>query len=153
MSDERYSLDTNILIYAVDRSEGAKHDLAVEIVDLSVERDCVLTVQALAEFTAAASRRGVVPKSEAAAQVRDWLQLFPAAAADAVALERALDAVEAGQFAFWDALLLATAAEAGCSVVLSEDMHDGAEFDGLRVRDPLGTAALPADLQALLGMT
>jgi predicted nucleic acid-binding protein len=153
MSDERYSLDTNVLIYAVDRSEGARHDLAVEIVDRSVERDCVLTIQALAEFTAAVARRGVVPKSEAAAQVRDWLQLFPTVAADAGALDRALDAVEESQFAFWDALLLATAARAGCSLVLSEDMHDGAVFDGLRVRDPLGTDALPADLRPLLGMT
>ena len=153
MSDKRYSLDTNVLIYAVDHSEGAKHDLAVEIVDRSVERDCVLTVQALAEFTAATTRRGVVPKAEAAAQVRDWLQLFPTAAADALALERALEAVAASQFAFWDALLLATAAEAGCSVVLSEDMHDGAVFGGLRVRNPLAAPTLPADLRALLGMS
>jgi len=45
----------------------------------------------------------------------------------------ALQAAEAGRFQFYDALLLATARPAGCGVVISEEMADGAELDGLRV--------------------
>jgi predicted nucleic acid-binding protein len=53
--------------------------------------------------------------------------------ADASALRVALQAAEAGRFKFYDALLLATARGAGCSVVISGDMADGAEPEGGRV--------------------
>jgi predicted nucleic acid-binding protein len=49
MSAELCTLDTNILIYAVDPAEGWKHHVATTIVDCSIERSCVLTVQSLAE--------------------------------------------------------------------------------------------------------
>ncbi len=152
MSAERYSIDTNILVYAVDRGEGAKHLRALDIVDRSVERDCVLTVQALAEFIAAATRRRTLSKSDAIAQARGWMRLFPVVAGSASAFSTALTAFAAGRFGLWDALLLATASEAGCRIALSEDMGDGASLDGITVRNPLRGAALPDDLRPLLGM-
>ena len=152
MSAERFTLDTNILVYAVDRSAGARHELAVEIVDRAVERPCTLTVQALGEFVTAVTRKGLAPRAEAIAQAEDWLELFPTAAADASALAAALAAARAGRFGLWDALLLATARAAGCRVALSEDMHDGAELGGIVVRNPLAGGAVPEDLKPLLGM-
>jgi predicted nucleic acid-binding protein len=71
MSAERYTLDTNILIYAVDRSAGAKHHLAIALVDGSVERPCALTLQASAEFVLAVTRKDLVPRPEAVAQARN----------------------------------------------------------------------------------
>jgi hypothetical protein len=50
-------------------------------------------------------------------------------------------------------LLLATAQQAGCSIVLSEDMHDGAKLDGIVVRNPFGQRALAEDLRPLLGLS
>lgn len=59
---------------------------------------------------------------------------FPVSSgADKDAIARALDAGLAGRFQFYDALLLATARGAGCAAVISEDMRDGAELDGVRV--------------------
>jgi predicted nucleic acid-binding protein len=86
MSAEPYTLDTNILVYAVDPVEGWKHHVATAIVDCSVERSCILTVQALAEFVAVATRRGMRSRADAVAQARDWLRAFPIVAADANAL-------------------------------------------------------------------
>ena len=45
MSAERYSIDTNILVYAVDRREGEKHLRALDIMERSVDLDCVLTAR------------------------------------------------------------------------------------------------------------
>jgi predicted nucleic acid-binding protein len=73
---ESYTLDTNIRVYAVDPAEGWKHHLATGIVDRPIERSCILTVQALAEFVAVATRRGMKSRTEAIAQVRDWLRVF-----------------------------------------------------------------------------
>jgi predicted nucleic acid-binding protein len=152
MSAERYSIDTNLLVYAVDRREGAKHLRALEIVDRSVERDCILTAQSLAEFVMVAARRRMLAKHEAISQARDWMRVLPVVTADASAFERAFAAFEAGRFGLWDAVLLATARAAGCRIVLSEDMQDGAELDGVVVRNPLRGDRLPEDLAPLLGL-
>jgi predicted nucleic acid-binding protein len=136
MSAERYSIDTNILVYAVDRREGDKHLRALEIMERSVDLDCVLSAQALAEFVVAATRRRMLSKPHAIAQARDWRLLFPVVTASALAFDSALTAFEAGRFGLWDALLLATARGAGCTIVLSEDMQDRAALDGITVAQP-----------------
>ena len=46
----RFSLDTNILVYAVDRDAGERHDRSRTLLGRAARRDGVLTVQALAEF-------------------------------------------------------------------------------------------------------
>lgn len=152
MSAERYSIDTNILVYAVDRREGGKHLCSLDIVDRSVERDCVLTAQSLAEFLVVATRRRMLSKPEAMAQARDWMQVFPVVTADTTAFGSAFTAFEAGCFGLWDAVLLATARAAGCRLLLSEDMQDGATFDGLVVRNPFRGHDVADDLRSLLGM-
>ena len=93
MSAERYSIDTNILVYSVDRREGEKHLRALDIMERSVDLDCVLTAQALAEFVVAATRRRMLSKPHAIAQARDWGLLFPVVTASALALDAALHRV------------------------------------------------------------
>jgi predicted nucleic acid-binding protein len=45
----------------------------------------------------------------------------------------------AGRAAYWDALLTTTAAEAGCNLLLTEDMHDGAFLNGVHIHRPFGS--------------
>jgi predicted nucleic acid-binding protein len=147
---ERYTLDTNILIYALDRSAGVRHRLAAAIVDRSIEHACVLTLQALAEFVFAVTRKGLVPVPEAVDQARNWLAVFPVVSADIQALDAAYAIVMTGRLSLFDALLVTTAREAGCTILLSEDMQDGAAFDGLVVRNPFRADGLPEGLRSLL---
>ena len=152
MSAERFSLDANILIYALDRGAGNKHHRAVAVIGYAKDRDCTLTIQALGEFYVAVTRKGIVAKADAADQVRDWMGLFPMTAANARALDGAVTAAAEGRLGFWDAVLLTTAGEAGCSIVLSEDMQDGATFGGVTVRNPFAGPSLPTDVRRLLGL-
>lgn len=46
--------------------------------------------------------------------------------------------------------VLATLGRAGCAVLLSEDMQDGAALAGVTVRDPLVGDCLPDAIEALL---
>jgi predicted nucleic acid-binding protein len=39
-------------------------------------------------------------------------------------------------FSFWDALIVRSAKQAGCSVLLSEDMQDARDIDGLQIVNP-----------------
>jgi predicted nucleic acid-binding protein len=149
---ERFTLDTNILVYSVDSASGVRHALAVEIVDRATECDCWLTLQAVSEFYAAVTRKRMVPPADAAAQAADWLEIFPCAAPSKAAVRTALGDAAAGRASYWDALLLATAREAGCTVVLSEDLLDGADFAGIQVHNPFSpTGEVTSSAGRLLG--
>lgn len=152
MSADRFTLDTNILVYAADNSAGARHARAVEIVDRAVDCNCVLTLQALSEFYAAVTRKNLVSRKDASAQIRDWIDLFPTVGATSTALHDATQAAQTGRFGFWDALLLATAREAGCVTALSEDMHGGSRFGAIAVLNPFAGAELPAAVRRLLAI-
>ncbi len=109
MSAERITLDSNILIYAIDADAGERHTRAIDVVDRSVERDCLLTLQALSEFYFVATRKGKMPQEDAAAQIEDWQDLFPIATPRASTLNRAIAAVHNHNLPFWDAMLWAVA--------------------------------------------
>jgi predicted nucleic acid-binding protein len=150
----RFTLDTNLLVYSIDSAAEARHRLAREIVDRAVECECWLTLQALGEFYVAATRKGMTPPAEAAAQAADWLDLFPTVAASPSAIRTALAEAAAGRAFYWDALLVATAAEAGCTIVLTEDMSDGSVHGGVRVHNPFAPSGeLTETARDLLGLT
>lgn len=84
-------------------------------------------------------------------QVWRWLAVFPSpAAASATAVVAAMDASAEGRFSYRDALLLATAAEAGCAAAISEDMADGAALGLIRVVRAFSGGMVGAAAQALL---
>lgn len=137
----RFSLDTNILVYAVDRDAGAKHGLAMHLMGRAARRDCILPVQVLAEFFHATTRKGLLAPAVARAFVRDWLEVFSTTSADSVALTDAMDAVEEHRLSFWDAMLWATARQAGCAALLSEDFQDGRRLSGVEIINPFAEDA------------
>lgn len=141
MSAERFTLDTNILVYAVDDRAGPRQAKAAEVIERAVRGDCRLTLQAVSEFYAAVTRKGIVPARDAAMIAADWLELFACVPASAEAARLALDAAATGRAAYWDALLVASAAEAGCVAVLTEDLGAGATLFGVRIVDPFGPEA------------
>ena len=132
----RFTLDANVLVYAVDRDAGTRHDFAAELVHDAARADCVLTLQSLAEFVNVTTRRRKRPVAEAAGFVDDWIANIPVHAATTAALSPAMLAVERHGLAFWDAMLWAAAREAGCAVMLSEDFQDGRTLDGVTFVNP-----------------
>lgn len=148
---DRFTLDTNILVYAIDASAGLRHEIARQVVLASQLLDCRLTVQAVSEFYWATTRKRIVPEAQAAALVEDWLTVFPAHAASPQSVRRAINAAAAGLASYWDALLVATAAEAGCLAVITEDMSDGARLFGVRLVNPFAPDGISAPAMTLLG--
>ena len=150
MRTERFTLDTNVLVYAVDRASGERHSRAVEIVDRVAQCDCWLTLQAVSEFYATITRKKLAPAKEAAALAADWLDVLPAVTASPDAVRAALALAGAGRASYWDALLVATAAEAGCTAILTEDLADGGVLHGVRIINPFGGSELTDAARALL---
>lgn len=137
MSAERFSLDANVLFYAIDHHDRRRQQRAAETVARAAQEfDCIVPLQAFCEFFAAATRKERMSADEAAAQVADWQVLFATAYPGPASLRRAFDAVLRHNLAFWDALLWSVAKEAGVTVLLSEDLQDGRELGGVTFRNP-----------------
>jgi predicted nucleic acid-binding protein len=152
-ANTRFTLDTNILVYSVDRTDGLRHDLSREIVARAVRCDCWLTLQAISEFYSAVTRKRIMLAPRAAALAEAWLTAFPCAPTSPSAVRRALTEATLGRASYWDALLVATADEIGCNVVLTEDLADGAAFGGISVHHPFNrSGGLTERASALLGL-
>jgi predicted nucleic acid-binding protein len=136
MTGQRFSIDTNILVYSIDKDAGTRHEQSRTLVDALVDRDCVLTLQALAEFFHAVTRKSKMPVAEATAMVHDWMELFPVAIADGRTLSQAIALKNEHDFAFWDAMLVQAARAAGVTRLLTEDMQDGRRLGELILENP-----------------
>jgi predicted nucleic acid-binding protein len=136
ISAKRFSLDTNVLVYAVDSSAGERYKRAQEVIAAMMTQDCVLTLQSLSEFYFTVTRKGKLPPSQAKLQVECWQALFPVVVAESTTLNRAIAVVELHQLSFWDAMLWSTAQGAGVTRLLSEDFQDGQELGGIRIVNP-----------------
>jgi predicted nucleic acid-binding protein len=136
MKAQRFSVDTNILIYSIDTDAGTRHEQAQAVMDALPDADCVLTLQALAEFFHAVTRKDKMPAEEAAAMVHDWMELFPVAVADGRTLTGAIHMKMAESFSFWDAMLVEAARTAGVTRLLSEDMQNGRIVGALHIENP-----------------
>jgi predicted nucleic acid-binding protein len=150
MSAERFTLDTNILFYYVDFGAGPRHHRAIEVVERAVDLDCWLTLQSVSEFYAAVTRKGLVAPARAASLANDWLDAFPSATPSVSTMRAALVTVAAGRASWWDALLVATAAEAGCTTILTEDLSDGGSLHGVRVLNPFAGRDISPEVRILL---
>ena len=129
-------LDTNVLLYALstDPAESAKRDVAR---GLLARRDWGLSIQVLQEFYVNATRRPkpALGHDDAVAMIRNLLRR-PLVVNDGHLLLAALQWKERARLSFWDASIVAAAQVLGASVLCTEDLQDGQEFDGLRVVNP-----------------
>lgn len=94
-------------------------------------------------------RRGGASPEQAREIVLRYAEAFAPSPSEGQTVVAALELAVDHRFQFWDALIVTSAVDAGCSMLLSEDMQDGFVVRGLTIANPL--AATPhAKLAALL---
>jgi len=127
--------DTNVLIYAVTRSDTR----AVRAEELLLAGG-VVSVQILNEFAAVARRKLQMPWAEVAEAVEAFLVLCPSPVAVTLEIHNAARAIADKMGCnIYDALVVAAALEAGCATLYSEDFQDGQVIEGkIIVRNPFG---------------
>jgi predicted nucleic acid-binding protein len=130
-------VDTNVLIYAVspEPAEQQKTKLARALLD---SRSVTLSAQVLQEFYVQATRptRPNALSHEQALELVDTLAIFPVQPVTKEIVLAAIAARERFGISYWDAAIIEAARAAGCDVVLSEDLRDGADYGGVRVENP-----------------
>ena len=134
-------VDTNVLLYAVSTAEdeSAKAKLARQVLQ---EDDLALSVQVLQEFYVQATRAGKATRishEQAASLIEAWCR-FPVQDTTLALLRAALATRARYQLSYWDAAIVEGARACGCDMLLSEDLQDGQEFDGVTVRNPFRAA-------------
>jgi len=138
MSDKCF-VDTNILVYAHDRSAGLKHERARELVkELWSTGDGVISTQVLQELCINLRRKAgkPLPADDVRLLLRDYLA-WEVVTNTPDSVLRALDIGLRFKISFWDALIVDAAESAGASVLYSEDLATGQRFGHLRVVNPL----------------
>ncbi len=129
--------DTNILLYAISR-DPAELDKAKRANDILAERDLALSVQVLQEFyvqATRASRLDAIGHQQAVLLIQSFRR-FPVQDITNGIMMAALDTRERFQLSYWDAAIIEASRALGCTQVLSEDLNDGQEYDGVRVVNP-----------------
>ena len=134
----REFLDTNLLVYAHDISAGAKRTRALDLLARLVsDRIGAVSVQVLQEFfvTVTSKVPGRLSAGEAAVIVAD-LTTLPTHAPSGSDVLAAIQMHQELQVSFWDAMVIRSASQLGCSILWSEDLTSGRIYEGVEVRNP-----------------
>jgi predicted nucleic acid-binding protein len=138
MSDRSF-VDTNVLVYAVDRADPGKRRRALDI--LRTTANLAISAQILNEFYVVVTRKLEKPlaPTDAAAMV-SRLSLLSCVPIDARLVQKAIDAGRRWQLSHRDALVVEAARQAGCLRILTEDLATGANYGGVSVENPFVAA-------------
>ncbi len=131
-------VDTNVLVYAQDRTAGVKYDVARQLLrELWESRQGVLSTQVIQEFCATLLRKIPRPLDYGAVveALDDYIRWEMVVNTPQAALE-ALRLQQRHQLSFWDALIVRSAQVAGAEVLYSEDMSHGQRYGSVRVINP-----------------
>ena len=135
----RVALDTNILAYAEGVNGSAMKRVALEFVRKLPEGAVLLPVQVLGELFSLLVRKAGRPPASVRRAILSWQDAFPLIETSAAVMLAAADLATDHQLAIWDAVILAAGAEAGCRLLLTEDLQEGFTWKGITVTNPFST--------------
>ncbi|MGA9498450.1 MAG: PIN domain-containing protein [Terriglobales bacterium] len=132
----RSFFDTNVLLYADDEFVPDKQRCSRDLVaQHRRDRTGVVSLQVLQEYFVNVTRKLHVDILIARRKV-EILSEFDVAAPEVGDILAAIDLQRLHGFSFWDALILRSAQQSGCRVLLTEDFQEGREIDGIQVVNP-----------------
>ncbi len=131
-------VDTNILVYAYDRSAEEKHSIALRLVEQCWENEsgCV-SLQVLQEFFVTVTQKIVKPLDHQTARqiladLAHWRLHIP----EISDLLQAIDFKQDYRLSFWDAMIVQSASHMGCKQLLSEDLGHEQKYGDVQVINP-----------------
>jgi predicted nucleic acid-binding protein len=139
----RYLIDTDLLVYALDRREPEKRDRAREVLRrVGRAGNAALPAPVLSEFANACLRK-LEPRPDPAAvrrEVERLLLAFPVLPLTGPVVLEALRGVAEHLLSYYDAQVWAVARLGQVGVVLSEVFNPGAVLGGVSFANPLDPA-------------
>jgi predicted nucleic acid-binding protein len=144
VKNARSFLDTSVLVYCFLDGDRDKRVKARKLVrDALEQRSALISSQVVQEFLNVATRKSSSRMSQAEARtfleevLMPLCEVFP----DTGLYSSALSIADETGWSFYDALIVASALAGGCGELLTEDLQDGRNIRGLRIRNPFRAAA------------
>jgi len=135
------AVDKNVFVYAFDASEPVKQGRArafIESLFSAAEATIIpwqVAVELLARFRQWESA-GKMASNDVRARFGEFLKIWVLALPTDKVFEASFEVRELHSLSHWDSMLIAACQEAGVTRLYSEDMQDGADYDGVRVVNP-----------------
>ena len=138
MSGNKVFMDTNIIVYAYDRDAGKKYHIASTLVkDLWHSGLGVLSTQVLQEFFVTVTNKISSPLDIAKARgIVKNLSKWNIVINDVNTILAAIEIHDEHKYSFWDSMIIASAVKGGATMLLSEDLSDNQEIEGLTISNP-----------------
>lgn len=131
-------VDTNVIVYSLDAAKKVKQERAREwMAEAWKSRRGRLSMQVIQEFYVTVTSKlkpGLEP--EMARREARALTLWRPTPITLPLVERAWSVQDRFGFSWWDSMIVAAAQTEGCSYLLTEDLQDGQDLDGLIVLNP-----------------
>ena len=145
----KVALDTNVLAYAEGTNGAGMRAKAVTLIERLPGDAVVIPVQTLGELFNVLVRKAKRRPDRARAAVLGWKDAYETIETSGSVMVHAADLAADHGLTIWDAVVLAAAAEAGCRLLLSEDLQNGFTWRGVTVTNLFSDARHPL-LDALL---
>jgi predicted nucleic acid-binding protein len=130
-------VDTNLLVYLLADDERA--DKLHELFS-SAFNDIILSTQILGELYSVLTRKKLKTHREAKLIIEELIFNFEVLPVRDSNVISALNISEEYGFSYWDSLVVATAIDAGCKFLYTEDLQHGQVIGGkLKVTNPFKT--------------
>lgn len=134
------AIDTNVLAYAEDINGPAMKKAAMDLMERLSPESALIPVQVLGELFSVLVRKAGRARAQAREAVLTWGDAFPLIETSPSIILAAVDLTVHHQLGWWDAVILAAAADARCRLLLSEDLQDGFTWSGVTVTNPFASS-------------
>lgn len=134
-------IDTNILVYALDRFNEAKQKRCRDLLrGLNTVGRGVISTQVMQEFYVTATKKlGMDPLH--AKDLLNAFERFEVVTVTPEIIKQAIDSSILNRLSFWDALIVAAAESANCDKIWTENLNEGQIIRGVRVVNPFADEA------------
>ena len=135
---DKIFLDTNVIVYAHDRSSGKKNTIAMEIMEYLWERKKgVISVQVMQEFYVCVTTKILKPLPlKVARKILEYLLNWDLIINDEYITIKAINLQEKYRFSFWDSLIVQSAIQSQAYTLFSEDLSDGQIIENVKIVNP-----------------
>ncbi len=128
-----YFIDSNIWLYAFMDETEPRHAPANALITQS---GVTLSTQVINEVCSNLIRKAGYDEQEIQQTLRNLETGYPVLDVSLTIIRQASHLRETFRLSYWDSLIIATADDAGCSIVYSEDMQHGLKIGGLSILNP-----------------
>lgn len=134
---DRFTLDTNVLIYAFGKDDDTRKQIAKEI----IAKCHIISLQAVNETVYVLLKKFKFTSPELEKVIEFMKGNFIVSDLNISTLDQTMKISDRYGFSFWDSMMIASAINNQCSILYSEDLHHNQIIDGkLQILNPFRTA-------------